>query len=269
MLLVGKDIEKRKKDLENDSEYDKTCKSKRLSIGTSTNNEHNYRNNFLFCDKAVLFTTSKQSKTLDGMCIRSFDFTESVKAVCDKRQGKWAEIVIGKLEYYRGDLPTFDGVYHKSCDINFRTGRKVPQKYHTEFNKYFFDETRPGRRENDNQQSAFLKTCFYLESIIDEEITLKQLQNKMEEYLVGTEIFVYETRWLKQKLSEKYGDDIIFSSATGKSCLVTLRETNSNIILNFHKKPKVSIESEKDLIGTAAKLFISDIKKHGYLSHFK
>ena len=39
------DIEKRKKDLENDSEYDKTRKSKRLSIGTaSTNNEHNYRN---------------------------------------------------------------------------------------------------------------------------------------------------------------------------------------------------------------------------------
>ena len=154
------------------------------------------------------------------MFVRTFDFTESIKAVCDKRQDKWAEIVIGKLEYYRGDLPAFDCVYHKSCDINFRTGRKVPQKYQTEFNKYFFDETRPGRREHDNQQSVLLKTCFYLESIIDEEITLKQLQNKMEEYLVGTEISVYETRWLKQKLSEKYGDDIIFSSATVKSCLV-------------------------------------------------
>ena len=87
----------------------------------------------------------------------------------------------------------------------------------------------------------------------------------MEEYLVGTEISVYETRWLKQKLSEKYGDDIIFPSATGKSCLVTLRETTSNIILNFHKKPKVSMESEKDLIiGTAAKLILSDIKKHNF-----
>ena len=99
-----------------------------------------------------------------------------------------------------------------------------------------------------------------MESIIDEEITLKQLQNKMEEYLVGTEISVNQTRCLKQKLSEKYGDDIIFSSATDKSCLVTLRETTSNIILNFHKKPKVSMESEKDLIiGTAAKLILSDI----------
>ena len=105
-----------------------------------------------------------------------------------------------------------------------------------------------------------MKKCFYLESIVDEEITLKQLQNKMEEYLVGTEISVYKTRWLKQKLIEKYGYDIIFSSPTGKSCLVTLRETTSNIILNFHKKPEVSMESEKDLIiGTSAKLILSDI----------
>ena len=105
-----------------------------------------------------------------------------------------------------------------------------------------------------------------MESIIDEEITLKQLQNKMGEYLIGTEISVYATRWLKQKLSEKYGDDIIFSSATGKSCLVTLHETTSNIILNFHKKkPKVSMESEKYLIiGTVSKLILSDIKKHNF-----
>ena len=46
---------------------------------------------------------------------------------------------------------------------------------------------------------------------------------------------------------------------------VTLRETTSNIILNFHKKPKVSMESEKDLIiGTAAKLILSDIRKHNF-----
>ena len=87
----------------------------------------------------------------------------------------------------------------------------------------------------------------------------------MEEYLVGTEISVYETRWLKQKLSEKYGDDIIFSSGTGKSCLIALRATTSNFILHFHKKPKVSMESGKDLIiGKAAKLILSDIKKHNF-----
>ena len=112
------------------------------------------------------------------MCVRTFDFTESTKAVCDKRQDKWAEIVTGKLEYYRGDLPAIDCVYHKSCDINFRTGRKVPQKYQTEFNKYSFDETRPGRRENDNQQSAFLKTCFYLESILMKKLLLSSYKTR-------------------------------------------------------------------------------------------
>ena len=90
-FIDKKDIEKRKKILKNDSEYDKTRKSKRLS---------------------------KQSKTSDGMCVRTFDFTGNIKAVCDKRRDKWAEIVIGKLEYYRGDLPAFDCVHYKSCDIN-------------------------------------------------------------------------------------------------------------------------------------------------------
>ena len=35
-FIDKKDIEKRKKDLENDSEYDKTRKNKRLSIGTTS-----------------------------------------------------------------------------------------------------------------------------------------------------------------------------------------------------------------------------------------
>ena len=68
-FIDKKDIEKRKKDIENDSEYDVSRKSKRLSIGTTSTNNN-----------AVLFTTSKQSKTSDGLYFRTFDFTESIMA---------------------------------------------------------------------------------------------------------------------------------------------------------------------------------------------
>ena len=38
------------------------------------------------------------------------------------------KLVHGKIEYYGGDLPATDCVYHQSYSTNFRTGKQIPKQ---------------------------------------------------------------------------------------------------------------------------------------------
>ena len=140
------------------------------------------------------------------------------------------------MEYFRGDLHAADCIYHNTCSINFRTGKNISQK-----------------------------VCNYFETVIKDQVTLAELKSKMDDFLSPTEIPSYDTRWLKQKLTQHYGDNILLVGEIGKSCLITLRDKASSILREFHGKPKPVHKSEKTLsIETAAKLIFSDIKTHSF-----
>ena len=45
---------------------------------------------------------------------------------CRQRNDDWAFSVEGRIEYFGKDMHAADSVYHRSCDINFRTNRNIP-----------------------------------------------------------------------------------------------------------------------------------------------
>ena len=80
-----------------------------------------------------------------------------IKNVCQIRNDQWAHIVNGKIEYFSGDLHAANCVYHKSCNINFRNGKKIPQQYISDSTKHLFKDTILGRPQKSMQLNPVAK----------------------------------------------------------------------------------------------------------------
>ena len=86
----------------------------------------------------------------------------------------WANEVQGHLESIN-DLRSEQVIYHKSCDAKFRMGRpKAPKTDSSNRKKH-------GRPIDMNQESAFTDIINYLEQNDDEQITLSELENVMDD----------------------------------------------------------------------------------------
>lgn len=78
----------------------------------------------------------------------------------------------------------------------------------------------------------------------DEQITVIDLVNKMKD-ICGDE--AYSSVHMKKKLKEHFGNEIIITDVSGKSSVITLRDTATSIIQNFYNRPKFQdSEAEKD-----------------------
>ena len=156
------------------------------------------------------------------------------------------------------DLPAADALYHQVCNVNFRTFRNIPLKYATNMSS---KQGSLGRPVDESKSAAFFETLDWLENNEDEIITIQMLWEKMKEYtMVDDE--PYSRRYMKQKLKDHYGDDVIFTEDTGKETLVTLQNKVGLIIDNFYKSARSSSpDNEKNrIIQTAAHLIREDIK---------
>ena len=79
--------------------------------------------------------------------------------------------------------------------------------------------------------------------------------------LCGNEI-AYTSVWMKFKLNEHYGEQIVLTESQGKSNVVTFRKTASSILLSFYTKGinnQTEEEEKMKIIKTAAELIRSDI----------
>ena len=125
------------------------------------------------------------------------------------------------------------------------------------------DEKKQGRPSNQVRQNAFLQTCNFFENNDDEQLTISDLISKMDEYLQETEYTAYRSNFMKSKLSELYGPDIIITGGTAAADIITYRQAACTILQDYHKKPKdVDIQLQKlQLIEAAARLLRSDIKE--------
>ena len=96
----------------------------------------------------------------------------------------------------------------------------------------------------------------------DEQITVVDLVEKMEEYLGDSASTAYGRTHMKARLQEHFGDQIFITEINGKPNVVTFRSTVANILHDFQAKPKnVDLETEKlNIIRTASRLIKSDIK---------
>ena len=115
-----KDIEKHKK-----ARLDIPTLSVKM-IGRLTTGTYDNKADYLFCgNKIVISTKSPDDEAYS--CVRTFNFVEKTITVCKERNDEWALTVHGRIEYFSGDLHAADCLYRHACDVNFRTGRGIPQ----------------------------------------------------------------------------------------------------------------------------------------------
>lgn len=224
----------------------------------------------LFCGQVEKIVKKVGKNSIYGKFIpvrTKTQFQESVLEHCSKRNDTWSRDVKAKIEYMQ-DCFAHDVVYHNVCYSNFRTGCQVP--------KVFSKDEPPkkkrcfaGRPENERTMAAFQHVIKYLDSIDDEQVTIRDLVMVMEKKLKTSEEEgssvsgnAYSSTFMKQKLKDYYGDGIVISGKRGTADVVTLKQTASAILHDFNQQPKpCDPEIQKlRLIKTAADLILSDIK---------
>ncbi|KAK3097968.1 hypothetical protein FSP39_014885 [Pinctada imbricata] len=205
----------------------------------------------LFCGCQAKNNNLKRGN--DVFPVRTHDFQASIIDICLERQDEWSDTVYGRIQSVN-DLHAADAIYHQTCSVNFRTKKNVPSAFSTPSK-----EIKKGRRVDAKVQQAFEDIFIYLEDHENDQHKLSDLVDRMGR-LCGNE--AYEPWYLKKKLQDRFGRDIIMTESHGKSTIITVRKAAESILHDFHKqKFKDAKEEEISVISTAAKLIKSKIQE--------
>jgi hypothetical protein len=105
--------------------------------------------------------------------------------------------------------------------------------------------------------------CAFFEDNDEEQLSITDLANKIEEYLHESECGAYGNQYLKCQLMKHYGDSIFVAEGDGLQDIVTFRERTGRILRGDFPLPKKEEDEEtqkRDMIETVARLIKSDIK---------
>ena len=217
-----------------------------------------FRSNCFLCGTFISAREKRNGTTIVFVSCkeRKVDIPIS-NAIKERKNDDWGTEVKGRLELLN-DLRAEDAVYHTICNSNFRTGKVKP--------KAFSNSNTPqkrGRRSDETQEAAFIEVTKYLKENDDEQITLTDLTNMMGK-LCPEPIMAYSNVWMKKKLQEYFGDDIIITNINGKSDVVTFVTTAKKILAEFYETTDFTLEDVEEqkqrIIKTAAKIIKSDVK---------
>ena len=161
----------------------------------------NFKEHCIFCGQPAKCLGEKHGG--DVYPVRTMDFQVSVLQICEERRDYWSNTVAGRLACV-ADLHAADAIYHQTCSVNFRTGRRIPQQYSSNAGESM-EKRQLGRPEEFEKKQAFLEVAKYLEENDDEQITVTDLVEKMEEYLDQSECQPYIPQYMKTKLQEHFG----------------------------------------------------------------
>ena len=130
-------------------------------------------------------------------------------------------------------------------------GKNIPQSGNEKGKKC-------GRPVNMAQEFAFQEIAKFLIENDDEQITLKDLVDKMVE-LCGE--LSYTSTHMKKRLLEHFGSSIVITELNGKQNVITFRNTASSILHSFYQKSSSDYDAYKiEIIKTAAQLLLTDIR---------
>ena len=161
--------------------------------------------------------------------------------LCKSRDDTLASVIMGRLLSVN-DLVAVEARYHKSCRSSFEN--PVPE------------HQCKGRPPSYSKTEVFEKACKQLEDEM-ELYTVKEFKNKM----FSGDDNAYSTKWLKVKLTQKYGNDIQFVTRQGQSDITLLSNTNSLLTEKWYKARETNSDDEEArIIVTAAKLIRNKIR---------
>ncbi|CAB4009535.1 Hypothetical predicted protein [Paramuricea clavata] len=121
-------INKKQIDLYKKAKFNKPSlpvkRSARASIGP-----YDSRTHCLFCGNEIVKASSSGIYSEEYSCVKTDTFVETVLSHCKQRNDDWAFTAQGRIEYFGKDLHAADSLYHRSCDIHFRTNRGIPMQH--------------------------------------------------------------------------------------------------------------------------------------------
>ena len=190
--------------------------------------------------------------------VTTIDMKDTIMATCSERRDAWSEVVQARIMNVH-DLPAADAMYHQTCSVNFRTGKQIPKMFISD--EPAMKKKRVGRPHDEEKTDAFLRVAKFLQDNDDEQITVSDLIDLMNDYLADSESTAYSHTHMKSKLKEHFSDQILITEISGKANVVTFRSTAETILQEFHVHQKDHPEQEKKhIIKAAAKLIKNDIK---------
>ena len=163
--------------------------------------------------------------------VTTLETKHTVLQTCFERKDEWAEVVRARILHVH-DLPAADVICHQACSVNFRTKKQILMQFASE--QRDVKKRKIGRPQDEEKNDAFLKVARFLQENDDEQITVVDLVEKMEEYLGDLASTAYGRTHMKARLQEHFGDQIIITEINGKPNVVTFRSTVDNILHDFH-----------------------------------
>ena len=221
----------------------------------------NWKVNCFYCGLECIHDRKNPARK-DWHLATTLAIRDNVLAICKTRleengEDQWA------LEVQRRGMDCIDFVaaevrYHKSCSLRFQTKKVVGSPNDPPKQK--------GRCKNETLLEAFNKTCEWLELEAD-LVTLQQFRSKMLEHSANQD--VYDIRYIKKILKDKYGANIYFSDHRGSSTLICFQDMANFIINKRFKEKKNDIEDESlRIIKAAATLIKAEIRETNYDSDY-
>ncbi len=122
----------------------------------------------------------------DVFPVRTGDFQVNISKICAERDDDWGKIVAGRLASVV-DLHAADALYHQQCSVNFRTLKNIPKQHSSSVTK----RVNYGRPEDLNRSGAFQRTVEYFRENDEEQLTIADLIDKMQEFLEGSSCQAY------------------------------------------------------------------------------
>ena len=137
---------------------------------------------------------------------KSVELISKVRSRCDGSSDKAASLIKTRIGAAT-DLVAEEAVYHSTFEAKF-------------FNDKAKKQTSRGRTSNTSSIEGLEKSCSYLESE-NELFTFADLHQNLKEFAETDDVFV--PKYIKQKLMDRYGDQIFFAEIDGRKNVVCFR----------------------------------------------
>ena len=208
-----------------------------------------YKSHCIFCGKGDKYCGKKLLHKL--LNVKTTEFSQSVRKICNERNDEWAGKVRGRMEYIN--------VYHNICSVNFRTNKNMPQIFFDEIDATPKMSRKRGRPIDEQQADAYEQLVTYISLNKDQQYTINSLLEKLTE-LQPNDSDPYSATFKKKKLLNTFKDDIVCSQISEKQDVLTFHETAFSIIHKFFTKSEDNPEEQKkNIIISAARLIKNDI----------
>ena len=90
---------------------------------------HDFNGDCFSCGTPV--DGGEQRKKVDVFKATTIEMKDTILPIFSERRDAWSDTVQARIMHIH-DLPAADAMYHKTCSVNFRTGKQIPKVFVTE-----------------------------------------------------------------------------------------------------------------------------------------